>query len=121
MNYKTNEQGDVAVRDSKGNLKYISKKLAMDSQLMKAMHFEVVEAPIAFEVEGKASDCDNENKGGIVSASLIDENGNKTEIDLSIPPTTETSIVVERKLEIPLTETKVAEVSPAKSTSKKTK
>ncbi len=51
MNYKTNEQGDVAVRDSKGNLKYISKKLAMDSQLMKAMHFEIVEAPIAFEVE----------------------------------------------------------------------
>lgn len=115
MNYKKNEAGDVLVRDAKGNPKYISEKLAKDAQLMKTMHMEVVEAPTPF--------CEQFplEVGGIKSATLIDENGNKTEIDLSIPPTTETSIVVERKLEIPLTETKVAEVSPAKSTSKKTK
>lgn len=59
MNYKTNEAGDVMVRDAKGNPKYISKKLAEDKQLMKAMHMEVVEAPTFCE-ELKAEVIENE-------------------------------------------------------------
>lgn len=56
MNYKRNEQGEVAVRDIKGNLKYITQRLAEDKQLMKSMHFEVVQAPEPFVIEEKKQD-----------------------------------------------------------------
>ena len=56
MNYKRNEAGDVMVRDAKGNPKFISEKLAQDKQLMKAMHFEVVEAPVNFCDEFKVEE-----------------------------------------------------------------
>jgi len=90
MNYKRNEQDDVMVRDAKGNPKYISEKLAKDSQLMKAMHMEVVEAPIPFCEEIKLE------QGQMDSERL------------------ETVAIVEE-------EKPVAEASPVKSTSKKTK
>ena len=69
MNYKRNEQDDVMVRDAKGNPKYISEKLAKDSQLMKAMHMEVVEAPIPF--------CEE------IKETIIHENGSETNLDLT--------------------------------------
>lgn len=56
MAYKTNEQGEVAVRGAKGELKYINKKLAEDKVLMKTMHFEIVEAPEAFVIEEKSTE-----------------------------------------------------------------
>ncbi len=80
MNYKTNADGDVMVRDSKGNPKYISKKLAMDSQLMKAMHFEVVEAPVSFEVELEQGQMDSERLEVVAPIEEI-----KTEVAESVP------------------------------------
>lgn len=56
MAYKTNEQGEVAVRGAKGELKYINKKLAEDKVLMKTMHFEIVEAPEPFVIEEKTTE-----------------------------------------------------------------
>lgn len=53
MNYKTNEYGDVMIRDVKGNAKWVNKKLAENKILMKSMHFEVVEAPESFSIEEK--------------------------------------------------------------------
>jgi hypothetical protein len=97
MNYKKNEAGDVMVRDAKGNPKYISEKLAKDAQLMKTMHFEVVEAPTPFCEEIKAE----EKREAIVNAELVaKESINKALIEEEKP---------------------VAEVLTAKSKNTKTK
>jgi len=71
MNYKKNEAGDVLVRDAKGNPKYISEKLAEDKQLMKSMHFLIVEAPtFCEELKLTATDVISEDVSYDTSVTL---------------------------------------------------
>lgn len=56
MNYKTNDGGDVAVSDGKGNIRYIPRHLAENSNLMRTRELTPILAPVPFEYEADKSE-----------------------------------------------------------------
>lgn len=51
MNYIKDEQGQIMVRDSQGNTKWLHQNVIDNTRLLKRMGFTIVEKPAVLEVK----------------------------------------------------------------------